>query len=74
LLENGADLEQVDDYNDPAVNVAAFHGQLEFVKMLVDRGAKLDVYGFGGRNAIRHAMANGHDDVVDFLRSVGSPE
>jgi ankyrin repeat protein len=74
LLEKGADLEQVDDYNDPALNVAAFFGQLEFVKMLVERGAKLDVYGFGGRNAIRHAMANNHNDVVDFLRSVGSPE
>ncbi len=74
LLEHGADLEQVDDYNDTALNVAAFFGQLEFVEMLVERGAKLDVYGFGGRNAIRHAMANNHDAVVEFLRQAGSPE
>ena len=74
LLEHGADLEQVDDYNDTALNVAAFFGQLEFVEMLVERGAKLDVYGFGGRNAIRHAMANNHDDVVTFLQAAGSPE
>jgi ankyrin repeat protein len=74
LLEHGADIEQVDDFNDTALNVAAFFGQLEFVEMMVERGAKLDVYGFGGRNAIRHAMANNHDDVVAFLRAAGSPE
>src|SRR5688572_10997382 len=74
LLEHGAELEQVDDYNDTALNVAAFFGQLEFVEMLVERGAKLDVYGFGGRNAIRHAMANNYDDVVAFLQAAGSPE
>lgn len=74
LLEQGADLEQVDDYNDSALNVAAFYGQLAFVEMLVDRGAKLDVYGFGGRNALRHAMANRHEEVVAFLQAAGSPE
>jgi len=74
LLANGADLEQVDDFNDPALNVAAFHGQLEFVKMLVDMGAKLDVIGYRGRNALGHAIANRHEEVAAFLREAGSPE
>lgn len=74
LLANGADINGVDDYNDPALNVAAFHGQLEFAKMLVEMGAELNMRGFSNRTALGHALNQGHEDVVLFLREVGAEE
>jgi ankyrin repeat protein len=74
LLENGADINAVDNFNDPALNVAAFHGQLEFAKMLVEMGAELNVRGFGSRTALGHAISRGHEDVAAFLRGAGATE
>ena len=74
LLANGADIEQVDAYNDPALNVAAFNGNLEFTKMLVEAGAELNVVGYGGRTAVAHAKNRNHQEVVDYLLSVGATE
>jgi ankyrin repeat protein len=74
LLANGADINAVDNLNDPALNVAAFHGQLEFAKMLVEMGAELNVPSYGGRTALGHAISRGHEDVAAFLREVGAAE
>jgi len=74
LLVNGADINAVDNYNDPALNVAAFHGQLEFAKMLVEMGAELNVPGYAGRTALGHAISRGHEDVVAYLREVSATE
>ncbi len=74
LLANGADIDAVDNFNDPALNVAAFHGQLEFAKMLVEMGAALNIQGYGSRTALGHAISRGHEDVAAFLREVGATE
>jgi hypothetical protein len=74
LLANGADINKGDTYNDPAINVAAFHGQLEFVKMLVAMGAELNIRGMNGRTAVAHALSNGHSHVADFLKELGGTE
>ncbi len=74
LLENGADINAVDNYNDPALNVAAFHGHLEFAKMLVEMGAELDVRGFGNRTALGHAVSQGHEEVAAYLKEAGATE
>jgi len=74
LLSNGADINTVDNFNDPALNVAAFHGQLEFARMLIEMGAELNLRGFGGRTALGHATSQGHEDVAAFLREVGVTE
>jgi len=60
--------------NDPALNVAAFNGQLEFAKMLVEMDAELNVRGFGGRTALCHAISQGHEEVAAYLREVGATE
>jgi uncharacterized protein len=74
LLANGADINAVDNFNDPALNVAAFHGQLEFAKMLVEMGAELNVPGYVNRTALGHAISRGHEDVAAFLREAGATE
>jgi ankyrin repeat protein len=74
LLASGAEINAVDNYNDPALNVAAFHGQLEFAKMLVEMGAELDVRGYANQTALGHAISRGHEDVAAFLREVGAAE
>jgi ankyrin repeat protein len=74
LLAAGADIDKVDDYGDPAVSVGAFHGQFDVVKLLVERGAKLDRRGYLDRTAAGHARAQGHDEVADYLVAHGAPE
>lgn len=74
LLANGAYIDAVDNYNDPALNVAAFHSQLEFAKMLVEMGAELNVRGYANQTALGHAISRGHEDVAAFFREVGGTE
>jgi uncharacterized protein len=74
LLASGADINAVDNVNDPALNIAAFYGQLKFAKMLVEMGAELNVPGYGSRTALGHAISRGHEDVAAFLREVGATE
>lgn len=74
VLDAGADIDKLDLYGDPAVSVAAFHGELDVVKLLVERGAKLDFRGYLDRTALGHARAQGHDEVADYLAGKGAPE
>lgn len=74
LLAKAADINKVDAFNDPAVNVAAFYGQMEFVKMLVAHDAELNIVGQYGNTAVGQALRNGHTDVADYLKSVGGTE
>lgn len=74
LIDAGADLDKVDDYGDPAVSVAAFHGKLDLVELLVAHGAELGLRGYSDRTAAGHARSQGHDAVADYLVSIGAPE
>jgi ankyrin repeat protein len=56
------------------LNISAAYGQLEFAKMLVERGAELNVRGYGGRTALGHALYYRHDEVVEFLIEAGATE
>jgi ankyrin repeat protein len=43
LLDAGADVNQPDRYGDHALNWATYFGHLDLVKLLVERGSRLDV-------------------------------
>jgi ankyrin repeat protein len=74
LLAKGADIHQIDAYNDPAINVAAFHNSMAFAEMLVEMGADPNVPGYYGRTAVGHAKNQGHQEMVDYLLSIGATE
>ncbi len=48
-------------------------GHLEAVKVLVQRGADMDIRNSGGRSAMTEAMMRSHDAVCDFLIESQNP-
>ncbi|KAF7504127.1 hypothetical protein GJ744_002645 [Endocarpon pusillum] len=73
LLELGAPL---DDFGDraTALQVAAYYGSIELVKLLVDRGAALDkpAYSLRGFTVMQGAAMSGEIAMVKFVRGLGA--
>lgn len=57
-----------------ALMLAARNGNLGFVRQLIDADADMDLADSDGKTAIGMAKAAGHQEVVDYLRSVGAVE
>lgn len=74
LIEYGADLEMPDQNGDPPFNSAAYFGQLEFIKMLIEHRAKIDSVSDFGQNALTYAESQGFPQVANFLREQGVTE
>ena len=73
LLDRGADVNARSRYGVTAAGFAADKGHLEVVRLLVERGANLDVTdSFYGSRPIDFALRGGHPDVVLYLLSRGS--
>ncbi len=64
LLDAGTPVELANKFGRTLATEAAMHGQLETVRMLIDRGAYADA-------PFDLAARNGHVDVVQFLREQG---
>ena len=62
------------DVNAPGINgwtaleEASLHGRLEFVKLLLGKGAIVDTFDSGGGSAIAHAINCGHEEILELLR------
>ena len=56
LLENGADVNQVNCYNNTALMWAAYTGNVKLVQMLLERGAKVNVEDKYKKTAISYAF------------------
>ena len=54
------------------IHIAAWQGNGEIVKLLLDRGADVNACGDGGRTALHYAIEHGHADVVQLLVSRGA--
>jgi hypothetical protein len=52
--------------------VAAEHGQLGVVKLLVQMGANINATAFWGRTALHYAARGGHEEMVAFLLEKGA--
>jgi ankyrin repeat protein len=80
-VELGADVNAVDAYNYTALHGAAYRGDNEVVKFLVEKGARLDVRSKKGQTVTD--MANGpmvnahlpmeHPDTIALLEKFGAP-
>jgi ankyrin repeat protein len=60
-------LETADTRGDVPLTVAAEHGQLGVVKLLVQRGANVNALGRLLRTALHQAADSGHEEVAAFL-------
>ena len=69
LLNAGADPNIADNVEQwTAVMMAASEGQLEVLKLLIDRGADLTMVDVDGESAYDFAVSKGHQAVADFLK------
>ena len=73
-LDAGADVNATTRYESTALLLAARHVNFEMVKLLVDRGADLDVQDTFYRNtALGSALGGRHMELVRYLLDRGSP-
>jgi ankyrin repeat protein len=72
LIEHGADIYLGDSYGDPALNVAAWNGQLEFVEMLLDSGVNPTTPNHKDRTALYHSIWQKHTEVEKVLQAAGA--
>ncbi|GJM31318.1 MAG: UNC-44 ankyrin [Saprospiraceae bacterium] len=71
LLENRANVNQLDSLGDTAINWAAYHGRLALVDLLIQTGARIDVTGAQG-SALDIAIKQWHDQVAEYLIAKGA--
>ena len=72
LVENGADVNDRDDYEYLPIHYAAMSGNLELIKYLIDKGAALYAKGYGGASVLHIAMSSDPDPAVfKYLISMG---
>ncbi len=72
LLRLGGD-PNVEFEGNPALEQAAGGGHTEVVRLLLARGARVDVRnGWDGNTPLRSARANNHRDIVELLRKAGA--
>jgi hypothetical protein len=71
LLNHGADIDARDVYNDTALTGAIVRN-IEFARMLLERGALIDVRGFLGRTALHWAAQEGRAEFVRLLLEHGA--
>lgn len=73
LLSKGAEIDFVDVNNDSAINWATYFGQIEFVKLLLNNGARTDIIGENsGDNALAIAKRMKHEEIVKILENKNS--
>lgn len=72
LLDEGAEIDVVDNNGRTALIWACAKGRIEIVKLLLDKGANLHVADKDGRTALIWASANGHVETVKLLLKRGA--
>ena len=69
LLDSGADVNNVADPEEiPSLTAAAGEGYEEIVRLLLARGANVDLVDRNGRDAVAAAKEKGHESVVRILQ------
>ena len=69
LLDRGADINALTNFNWTPLHAAAFNGRLEFVRMLLDHGAAINSPDKSGRTPLHRS---GHIEVVRLLLEYGA--
>lgn len=72
LLED-FEINTVNSTNETLLHVAAEHGQLSVIELLIRKGARLDLRDNKGHTALHRASSKGHTDIVRALTKAGAP-
>lgn len=68
LLESGSEVDTRNNVNSTPLMEAAYRGNFELVKLLVEYGANINAEDKDGDTAIQLAQQNGHKRIVAFLK------
>ena len=72
LIENGANVNEKDDFGFPPLYLAASKGQTEIVKLLLNKGADVNLKTNDGSTALMAAAFGGYSDIVRLLLEKGA--
>ena len=72
LLHLGADVDARDRYGQTGLMLAAHHGHLELVALLIEHGARLDVTAKYGLSAVMLAIVAGHTEIARRIARAGA--
>ena len=72
LLDNGADPDLEDQYENYPIHLAAMMGHAETVKLLIDAGTDPDEWGAEGKTPYHYASEEGHQDTIRVLIEAGA--
>ena len=72
LLENGAQMSEIDDLGMCALSFSAAHGHTDAAKALCVRGANVNATDKRGRTPLMHAVLGGHLDTTVQLALIGA--
>lgn len=70
--DRGFPLDERDPDGNTALMMAAYHGHLETVQMLIARGADINIPNSRNQSPIAGAIFKGEDEVVQALREAGA--
>lgn len=72
LIEHGAIINMPDKNNDPALNYAVFYNHVNFVKMLINKKARITMKGQADYTPLMTARANGYKEMEKVLLKAGA--
>lgn len=72
LLENGAKVDIIGEYNNTPLHLASTEGNLDIVEFLVNNGADINYTNKFGCTPLHNASGNGNLEVVKFLVNNGA--
>jgi ankyrin repeat protein len=72
LLDNGADVNQIDHNGVTALHCASWHGHTNIVRLLCGAGANIHLTEPNGNTALQIAQLKHHDEIVELLISFGA--
>lgn len=72
MLDAGEDIDALDRYGQTSLMLAALHGKLDVVRLLVERGANLNHSAKYHLTALMLAVINDRAQIVDILLQAGA--
>jgi ankyrin repeat protein len=72
LLDQGANVAELDPAGEPALLIASLNGHADMVALLLERGSNIEIRNKGGLTALHAAAYGGNLDVVKLLVEKGA--
>ena len=72
LIDKGANINLVNNYQSTALLIASFHNKIEMVKLLIENGADINVVNHNNHTALTHVVIYGTKELIKLLVDNGA--